>query len=244
MIDLKYNERVKKTFNYEKIKSAIETCKPKFFGNNVCIDLLWTPQIYFDYANGWAAGKPNKKNFNGSNYIGVTLGTSPRLFIDWYVSKNLFKKNEAIGKIGFFYPEVINDDEKSNWEEIQKYLESKYNAKDQENNNYIKFCSYKELEIFLKELEDIINKYNIKRNNEAYFYFDKNEASCNAEIKKVKYEILSCDETLVNLYKQLEDTNKAATASDVDMTVLINSINDKIKKVKDKKDNIIKNIKL
>ena len=62
---LEYKERIKKSFDYEAIKSSIENCKPKFFGNNVCMNLLWTPQIYFIYDKGWAAGEPDKEFFHG-----------------------------------------------------------------------------------------------------------------------------------------------------------------------------------
>lgn len=237
---LEYKSRVKKSFDYRAIKQAIESCKPKYFGNNVCMNLLWTPQIYFNYEKGWSAGKPDKEFFHGKDYKDITLGASTVLYIDWYAKKHIFKENEFEGRLGCFYPDAINDDEKYNWEEIQKYLESKYNAKDAGNCDYVKFSSYEELEEILKGLEVVINKYNTNydKNNSAYLYFDKGEATQNASDKKNQYEILTCEEEIAKLNKQLEDVTKAASASDTDLTVLIDSINEKIKFFKDKKDSI------
>ena len=239
---LEYKSRVKKSFDYAAIKSAIENCKPKFFGNNVCMNLLWTPQIYFKYEKGWSTDKPNKELFHGKDYKDITLGASTVLYIDWFAKKHIFKDNEFIGRLGCFYPDINNDDDKKNWEEIEKFLESKYNAKTKDNCDYIKFDSYEELEEILKGLESIVNEYNTNydNNNAAYLYFDKNEAEQNSSDKKKQYEIMTCEEEIVKLNKELEDVKKAASASDTDMTVLMDAINEKIQFFKNKKDDLEK----
>jgi len=237
---LEYKARIKKSFDYKTIKQTIESCKPSFFGKSVSMAILWTPQIYFNYDKGWSTGKPNKELFHGKDYKEITLGASTVLFIEWFAKKHIFKDNEFTGRLGCFYPNIMNDDDKHNWEEVEKYLESKYNAKTQDNCDYIKFDSYEELEEILKDLEKIINEYNTNydKNNAAYIYFDKSEAEQNSSDKKKQYQILSCEEEIIKLNKQLEDTKKAASASDTDLSVVIDMINDKIKFFKNKKDNI------
>lgn len=238
---LEYKARVKKSFDYKAIKSAIENCKPKFFGNEVFMELLWTPQIYFNYNNGWSAGKP-RNNGEDKDYKEIELGESTVIYIEWYAKKNLFKKNSFSGKLACFEQKPLDNANDDNWNEISKYLGSKYNAKDQNGYDYVSFNTYEELEEILKGLEKLINEYNTNydKNNPTYLYFDENEAKQNASDKKNQYEILSCEEEIVKLNKQLEDVKKAASASDTDMTILIDSINDKIKFFKNKKDNINK----
>lgn len=239
---LEYKKRIKKSFDYRVIKQTIESCKPKFFGNEVYINLLWTPQIYFQYDKGWSAGKPDKKSFHGKDYKEITLGASTVLFIEWFAKKHIFKDNEFTGRLCCFCPNIMNDDDKHNWEEVEKYLESKYNAKTKDNCDYIKFDSYEELEEILKGLESIVNEYNTNydNNNAAYLYFDKNEAEQNSSYKKKQYEIMTCDEEIVKLNKELEDVKKVASASDTDMTVLMDAINEKIQFFKNKKEKIEK----
>ena len=88
--------------------------------------------------------------------------------------------------------------------------------------------------------DEVIKEYNTNynKNNAAYLYFDEKEASDNAIDKKKAYEILSYDEEIVKLNKQLEDVKDAASASDTDMTTLIDSIKEKIEYFKKKKENI------
>jgi len=230
---LEYKERKIKSFDYALLKEKIEGCKPKFFGNSVFIDILWTPEIHFNHADGWSAGKPNEKG-----YKDISLASSTVMYVDFYATKNLFKENNLQGKIGCFYPYVLNEEDHDNWEAVKEYIESKYNAKDIAGCDYISFKSYGELEQILKGLESVINKYNTKfeKNSPSYLYFDKSEAEQNSADKKKQYEIQTCEEEIVKLSKQLEDVKKAASASDTDLTTLIDSINDKIKYFKKKKD--------
>ena len=59
----------------------------------------------------------------------------------------------------------------------------------------------------MNDIEKIINTHNTKcdANEPTYLYFDKAEASFNAKYKKTQYELLSCEEEIVKLNKQLED---------------------------------------
>jgi len=238
---LEFKSRRTKGFNYSEIKKAIQGCKPSFFGKNVFLDILWRPEIYFNYSNGRAYGKP-RNNGEDKNYDGISLSESPVMFIDFYAEKKLFKENTIVGYITWILPSKINDDD-TNCDELEKFLKEKTNdvIKDREySQERIKFESYEELEKYLKEIEKIINEHNTKceKNEPTYLYFDKTEASLNAQFKKNQYEILSCEEEIVKLSKQLEDVKKAASASDTDMTTLIDSINDQIKMIKDKKENL------
>ena len=232
---LEYKQRVKNSFDYDAIRSAIENCKPTFFGKCVDMTLLWTPQIYFDYNNGWAAGKPADDKFK-KKYNKITLGTSGICFISFYAEKKLFKKNEFFGRLDFWYSTAdYSDEEKKNIEEVIKYVKSKFNAEvpvqhEWGAQSYFKFTTYEELEEFLKGLEEAINKFNTNydKNNAAYIYFDKNEAEQNSADKKKQYEIVTAQEEIVKLNKELEDIKKAATASDTDLTPLMDMTKKKI----------------
>lgn len=240
---LEYKQRRTTGFNYTKIEQAIKNCKPKLLGNNVCIDILWTPEIYFNYNGGWSAGKPDDAFHGGKHYNGITLGDSSVMFIDFFAAKNIFKKNTLEGYISWMLPSKINDDD-TNLDEIKKYLDSKSNYTVNDEDGYpaqkkIKFTSYEELEKYLKEIEDIINKHNTKcdKNEPTYLYFDKTEASLNAQFKKNQYEIISCEEKIVELNKKLEDIKKAEESTDTDLSELKTSIENQInilKKLKEK----------
>lgn len=242
---VEYKERKKKAFDYIGIRNKIVSCKPTFWGKVVDIEALWTPQIYFVYDKGWSAGEPDKEFFHGKDYKEITLGSSTVLFISFYAEKKLFKKNILRGTVHLGYPNLFTDEDKKNWEEVEKYMESKFNAETPEDKTfgkqkYFEFETYEELEELLKGLEQVINKYNnnYDKNNAAYLYFDENEAKNNASDKRKQYEIRTCQEEIVKLNKQLEDVNRAASASDTDMTALIDSIKEKIEFFKKKKDNI------
>lgn len=238
---LEFKSRRTKVFNYSAIKKAIKECKPSFFGKNVFIDILWTPEIHFNYDNGWTSNKP-RNNGEDKKYNGISLSESPVMFIDFYAEKKIFKENTMVGYISWILPTKLNDDD-TNCDELEKFLKEKTNdvIKDGEHRQErIKFESYEELEKYLKEIEKIINVHNTKceKNEPTYLYFDKTEASLNAQFKKNQYEILSCEEEIVKLNKQLEDVKKAASASDTDMTILINSVKEKIEYFKKKKESI------
>ena len=233
---LEYKERKVKSFDYKLLKEKIENCKPKFFGNSVFIDILWTPEIYFNNDKGWSAGEPNKEK----GYNNISLGASPVIAVDFYAMKNLFKENDLSGRISCFAPSIINDEDNDNWDAVKEYLKSKFNAKDIGGCDYIAFKTYGELEEILKGLESVINKYNTKfeKNSPAYLYFDKSEAEQNSADKKKQYEITTCEEEIVKLNKYLEDIEKAASASDTDLQTLIDATKEKIEYFKKKKENI------
>ena len=242
---LEFKARRTKGFNYSLIEKTIKGCKPSLLGKNVFLDILWTPEIHFNYNNGWSADKPrSNKNGEDKNYNEISLSESPVMFIDFYAEKKLFKDNIFKGYISWILPTKLNDDD-TNCDELEKFLKEKTNdvIKDREYaQDRIKFESYEELEKYLKEIEKIINTHNIKcdKNEPTYLYFDKTEASLNAQFKKSQYEILSCEEEIVKLSKQLEDVEKTASASDTDLTSLIDSIKEKIEYLKKKKENIKK----
>lgn len=237
---LEYKERRTKGFNYEKIESAIKNCKPKFLGNNACIDILWTPEIYFNYNNGWST----LSEHDGRKYNGISLRANSVMFIDFYAEKKLFKENILEGYISWWLPSKINDDD-TNLDEVQNYLNSVANYETPKDGEYdsqkkIKFTSYEELEKYLKEIEAIINKHNTKcdKNEPTYLYFDETEARLNAQFKKTEYEIVSCEEKIVELNKQLEDVKKAEKDTDTNLDELKTSIERQIamlKKLKEKK---------
>ena len=232
-----YKQRVKSSFDYDAIKNQIMNCKPKYMGNHVFIDVLWTPEIYFDYHNGWSAGAPRKDSKD--NYK-ISLGASSVIAVEFFAMKNLFRKNEFFGRIDCFAPTILSKEDEDNWEDIKNFLKSKFNAKDQGGIDYIKFESYDELEEILKALEPIINKYNTNydKNNPSYLYFDKSEATENASDKKHQYEIVTIEQEIVNLTKQLEEIKNAEDKADTDLSALIQSINDKIEYYKKKKNDI------
>lgn len=243
---LEFKQRKTKTFDYWKIEKAIKECKPTFLGKNVCIDILWAPQIYFIYDKGWCAGKPNDDpNWsNGKKHNGIKLGETAVLFLDFFAEKKLFKKDIFKGYISWILPDKINDDD-TNCDELESYLNKMSNYEVPAQGSWpaqkkIEVESYEELEKYLKEIEKIINTHNTKcdANEPTYLYFDKAEASFNAKYKKTQYELLSCEEEIVKLNKQLEDIKKAASASDTDLTALIDATEEKIQYFKKKKDNI------
>lgn len=238
---LEFKTRRTKGFDYWKIENTIKGCKPSFMGKNVCLDILWTPEIYFNYNDGWSANKP-RNNGEDKNYNGISLSESPVMFIDFYAEKKLFKDNIFKGYISWILPDKLNDDD-TNCDELEKFLKEKTNdvIKDREyTQDRIKFESYEELEKYLKEIEKIINTHNTKcdKNEPTYLYFDKTEASLNAKFKKSQYEILTCEEEIVKLNKQLEKVEKTASASDIDLTTLIDSIKEKIEYFKKKREDI------
>lgn len=240
---LEFKSRRTKGFDYLGIKKAIQGCKPSFFGKNVFLDILWTPEIYFNYSNGRAYSKP-RNNGEDKNYDGISLSESSVMFIDFYAEKKLFKENTIVGYITWILPSKINDDD-TNCDELEKFLKEKTNdvIKDGEHRQErIKFESYEELEKYLKEIEKIINVHNTKceKNEPTYLYFDKTEASLNAQFKKKQYEILTCEDEIVKLTKQLEDVENAAKASDIDLTALMDSIKEQIENFKRKKEDISK----
>ena len=240
---LEYKERRTTGFNYEKIESTIKNCKPKFLGNTVCLDILWVPQIYFNYDNGWSAGKPDNEFHKAKNYNNISLGTSPVMFIDFYAEKKLFRENVLNGYISWLLPSKINDDD-TNLNEVENYLNSKANYTVPKSNisgeqKKIKFSSFEELKKYLEDIENIINKHNTKcdKNEPTYLYFDKAEASLNSQFKKNYYELISCEEKIVNLNKQLEDINKAEKDTDTKLDELKSSIENQIKMLKKLKEN-------
>jgi len=226
---LEYKERHNNSFDYEGIKNVIQNCKPSFFGKNVCLDILWRPEIIFSKENGWEQNKKTKLY----KYNGIILSESPVMFIDFYAEKKIFKKDIIEGYISWILPNKINNDD-TNCDELEKFLKSKANDKNKER---IKFTSYEELEKYLKEIEDIINKHNTKcdNNEPTYLFFDKSEATLNAQFKKHQYELISCDEKISSLNKELEDIKKAAEGSDVDLTPLIDITIEKIEYFKNSK---------
>jgi len=247
---LEYKERKTKSFDYNLLKERIEKekNKPKFMGNWGYIDILWTPQIYFIYDKGWSAGEPNKdpKWFGGKKHTDIHLGTSDVMSVEFYSAKKIFKPNVFEGYISWSFHDKVNDDD-TNLDEVENFLNKKSNYTVPAEGSFpeqkkIKFESYEELESILKELESIINKHNTKcdKNEPTYLYFDKSEATQNASYKKNQYEILTCEEEIVKLSKQLEDVKKAASASDTDLTSLIDSIKEKIEYLKKKKEDISK----
>jgi len=241
---LEFKERRTKGFNYSLIEKTIKGCKPSFWGEAVCFDILWIPQIYFNYNDGWRSYDKPRNNGEDKNYNGISLDESPVMFIDFYAEKKLFKENIARGYISWILPSKINDDD-TNCDELEKFLKEKTNDITKERDNAqerIKFESYEELEKYLKEIEKIINTHNTKcdKNEPTYLYFDKTEASLNAKFKKQQYEILSCEEEIVKLNKQLENIEKAASASDTDLTALIDSTKEKIEYFKNQKKQLEK----
>ena len=242
-----YQERKKKSFDYQKIKELIESCKPTFWGKSVDISLLWVPEIFFIYHGGWSAGRPNKDFFDGRNYNKIDLGKSAKLYVHFYAEKKLFKPNVYFGRVDFLYfHDKLNTEEEKNQEEMIKFIKSKYNAETPAQFNdsaqpYFKFTTYEELETFLKEFEFIINKYNTNyhKNNSTYVYFDKDEAIQNSIYKKKEYEILMCDKEIVKLGNQLKEVNNVVSASDCDLTILINDVKSKLQFFENKKNMII-----
>lgn len=247
---LEYKERKTKSFDYNLLKERIEKekNKPKFMGNWSCMPILWIPQIYFIYDKGWSAGEPNKdpKWFGGKKHTDIHLGKSDVMFIEFYSAKKIFKPNVFEGYISWTLPSEINEDD-TNLKEIEKFLEKKANYTIPAEGSFpeqkkIKFESYEELESILKELESIINEHNTKcdKNEPTYLYFDPSEAEQNSYDKKKQYEILTCEEEIVKLTKQLADVENAAKASDTDLTILIDSIKEQIENFKRKKEDISK----
>ena len=60
----------------------------------------------------------------------------------------------------------------------------------------------------------------------------------NSQFKKHQYELVSCDEKISSLNKELEDIEKAAEGSDVDLTPLIDITKEKIEYFKKSKENL------
>lgn len=245
---LEYKYRKVKSFDYKLLKERIEKeiNKPKFLGKWSCIPILWTPQIYFIYGRDdcWSAGKPDNEFHDNKNYTEIKLGSSDVMFIEFYVEKKLFKQNIFEGYIEWSFHNKINDDD-TNLDEVENFLNKKSNYTVPAEGSWpeqkkIKFESYEELEKILKELETIINRHNTKcdKNEPTYLYFDKSEAEQNSEEKKKQYEILTYEEEIVKLTKQLEDVEKAASASDTDLSTLMDSIKEQIENFKKKKENI------
>jgi len=237
---LEYRERRNKSFDYVKIKNAIKNCKPSFFGKNVCLDILWRPEIRFSKDGGWKINKKSKSY----EYKGITLSESPVMFIDFYAEKKLFKKDVIEGYISWILPDKLNKDD-TNCDELEKFLKSKVNdvIKDRDYaQERIKFTSYEELEKYLNEIEDIINKHNTKcdTNEPTYLFFDRTEATLNSQFTKHQYELKSCDEKISSLNKELEDIEKAAEGSDVDLIPLMDITKEKIEYFKRSKENLEK----
>ena len=240
---LEYKERRTTGFNYEKIEEAIKNCKSSFFGNVAFIDILWTPEIYFHYSNGWSSNKP-RNNGEDKKYNSISLGASTVMGIDFYAEKKLFKKDIFEGYIFWILPSKVNEDD-TNCDELEKYLNKVANYETPKQTGLspqkkIKVESFEELKKYLEEIETIVNKHNTKceKNEPTYLYFDKDEAQQNSSSKKQQYEILSCEEEIVKLNKELEDIKRAAEASDVDLTTLMDACKEKIEYFKNKKKNI------
>lgn len=236
---LEYKQRVQTQFDYDKIKDAIQNCKPKFFGNYVSLDILFTPEIYFVYKGGaWSIGKPSetlKRKHNNSDYRWIQIGGSSVMSIEFYAERNLLKRNKLFGRIDIFPPTCLTDEDKENWLEIDNFLKSKFNAEVEasasfDSCKYIKFETYEELESILKELENIINTYNknYSKNSTSYLYFNQSEAVQNAKHKRDAY-IKSIDEKISQLTNKLDALKQTQQETKIDLRAEINNINDQIK---------------
>ena len=234
---LEYKQRTQTHFDYDKIKDAIQNCKPKFFGNHVSLDILFTPEIYFVYKGGaWSVGKPSetlKRNHN--DYRCIQIGGNSVISIEFYAERNLLKRNKFFGRIDIFSPTCLTDEDKENWLEIDNFLKSKFNAEVEASAScdackYIKFETYEELESILKELESIINAYNknYSKNSPSYLYFNQSEAVQNAKYKRDAY-IKSIDEKISQLTNKLDSLRQTQKETKIDLRNEINNIKDQIK---------------
>lgn len=230
-----YKQRTQTHFDYDKIKDAIQNCKPKFFGNHVSLDILFTPEIYFIYAGGgWSTGKPSetlKRKYG--DYKCIQIDGSSIISIEFFAERNLIKRNEVFGRIDIFSPTCLTDEDKENWQEIDNFLKSKFNAEVSGpfgTCKYIKFETYEELESILKELDRIINTYNknYSKNSPSYLYFNKSEAMDNANYKRDAY-IASIDEKISQLNNKLDVLKQAQQKTKIDLRNEIDNIKDQIK---------------
>ena len=166
------------------------------------------------------------------------------MFICFYAEKKLFKENYIDGFVDWILPRKINDDD-TNCDDVEKYLLSKANYTTPAQGSFpetkrIKFKTYEELEKILKELEVVVNKHNTKcdNNEPTYLYFNKDEATHNAEFKRQRYEITSTEEKIVELNKQIKEIESAEKSTDTDLSELKLSIQkqiDMLKKMKNEK---------
>ena len=247
---LEYKQREIKSFDYKKIEDTIKSLQSSFFGKELAMGILWRPEIHFDYSDGgWSSGKPDDDFHGGKHYKGISLGASDALFIEFYGEKKLFKDNIFEGYIVWYLPPNMNEDD-TNYDELEKYLNSAANYTVPNKGNFpefkdvvykkIKCNSYEELEKHLKKIEEIVNKHNNKcdKNEPTYLYFSKDEATANAKFKKQEYEIISTEEKIVELNKQLKEVEKAENDTDTDLSELKLSIQkqiDMLKKIKNEK---------
>ena len=223
---MNYKKRIKKSFDYEKIKTAVTKSinNPSLPWTDMW--LLWTPGIRFR-GNSWSSvDYPLEKTYD------VETNTHSVLFLTFGTEKNFFRrKKDFFGQVRFLYIE-----EEERCEPVIEYLKSRANICIQGIEKCFNFTTYEELEDYLKGLESIINE-----SCDGYIYFDKDEAMENSCIKKDMFSLVAYENELVELDHNLRMAQETQDRQQVDLAEMIEDLKGKINSIK-KRMNELQNL--
>lgn len=214
---MNYKKRIKKSFDYEKIKTAVTKSINNPSAPWTDMWLLWTPGIRFR-GNGWSSvDYPLEKTYD------VEARTGGVLFLTFGTEKNFFrKKKDFFGQVRFLYIE-----EEERCRPVIEYLKSRANIHIQGIEDCFSFNTYEELENYLKGLEAVINE-----TCDGYIYFDKDEAMENSSIKKDMFSLVAVENELVELDHKLRMAQETQDRQRVNLTEMIEDLKGKINSLK------------
>jgi hypothetical protein len=214
---MNYKGRIKKSFDYEKIKSEIAENieRASGFWSDVCI--LWAPELGFR-GNGWSSvGYPLKDEYKAEAM------TNKVCYLGLRTEKGFFsRKKKFYGYVQYTYFK-----EQELCEPVVEYFNVNSNAVTQNGTRYFDFNTYEELETFLKGLETVINE-----TCDGYLYFDEDEAMENGHIKKDAFFLVAYENELVEYDNKLRMAQETQDRQQIDLTEMIEDLKKKINDTK------------
>ena len=219
---MNYKKRVKRTFDYERIKSEIENAKDGvLFGEWTYMNILWVPEIKFN-GNVWSSyDHPLEKNYR------VETMADWICCLEFYKHKGLFKK-EFFGSVVCYCTE-----RQELCEPVVEYFKTKATAQAQEGMRRFAFSTYEELEDFLNGLETVVNGC-----CDDYVYFDADEAKENAQIMKDAHLLVAYENELVELDHKMQMARETEERQRVELCGMVEDLKRKIADVNERLDGL------
>lgn len=214
---MNYKGRIKKSFDYEKIKSEIAENVERASGSWSFVCILWAPEVGF-IGDGWSSvGYPLKDKYKAEAI------TNEVCYLGLRTEKGFFnRKKKFSGCVQYTYFKG-----QELYKPVVEYFNANYNAVTQRGEHYFEFNTYDELEAYLKGLETVINE-----TCDGYLYFDKDEAMENSLIIKDTFFLAAYENELVELDHKLRMAQETQDRQQINLTETIEDLKSKINSLK------------
>ena len=216
---MNYKKRIKKSFDYEKIKSEIAENIERASGFWSWVCILWTPEVGFS-GDGWSSvGYPLKDKYKAEAI------TNEVCYLGLRTEKSFFREKKFYGYVQYYT--YFQGQELC--APVVKYFKANYNAVTQRGEHYFEFSTYEELETYLKGLEIVINE-----TCDGYLYFDEDEAEESARIIKDVFFLVAYENELVEYDNRLRMAQETQDRQQIDLTEMIEDLKKKINDTKER----------